>query len=109
MRIWLALIVAPLLALADQTVALTLVGPGCAAQTTSMLHASHAVFLTLAVVATAAAWRRWLQTAPALVTKGDNNVQRHFIAGIATIVGAMSAVAIAAMWLPTWLISPCIA
>jgi hypothetical protein len=109
MRIWLALIVAPLLALADQTVALTLVGPGCAAQTTSMLHASHALFLALAVVAAVTAWRRWLQTAPAPVSNGENNVQRHFLAGIATIVAALSAAAIAAMWLPTWLISPCIA
>jgi len=109
MRIWLALVIAPLLALADQTVALSLVGPGCAAQTTSMLHASHALFLALAVVAAVTAWRRWLQTAPAPVANGENNVQRHFLAGIAAIVASLSAAAIAAMWLSTWLISPCIA
>jgi hypothetical protein len=43
------------------------------------------------------------------VSNAENNVQRHFLAGIATIVAALSAAAIAAMWLPTWLISPCIA
>lgn len=109
MRIWLALIVAPLLALADQTVAFALVGPGCARQTTAMLHVSHALFLALTVVVTIGAWRRWLETAPARVTDGEGAVQRHFLAGVAATVAAFSAAAIAAMWLPTWLISPCIA
>jgi hypothetical protein len=109
MRIWLALIVAPLFALADQTVALALVGPGCAAQSTAMLHASHALFLALAIAATIAAWRSWLATAAAPAEGGDGIVQRHFLAGVATTVAALSAAAIAAMWLPTWLISPCLA
>ncbi len=109
MRIWLALLVAPLLALADQTIAFALVGPGCAAQTTLVLHASHALFLVLAIAVAVAAWRRWLETATARVEHGEGTVQRHFLAGIATTVAALSAAAIAAMWLPTWLISPCLA
>ena len=109
MSIWLALIVAPLLALADQTVAFALVGPGCASQSTALLHATHALFLALAIVATVAAWRSWLATAAAPTADGNGVVQRRFLAGVATTVAALSAAAIAAMWIPTWLISPCIA
>jgi hypothetical protein len=109
MWIWLALIVAPLLALADQTVAFALVGPECATQSTVLLHASHALFLALVIVATLAAWRMWLKTAAVAATDGSGALQRHFLAGIATTVGALSAAAIVAMWIPTWLISPCIA
>ena len=110
MAIWLGLIIAPLFALADQTVAFALVGPGCATQTTLVLHASHAIFLALAVAAMVASWRNWRETtAPAAANGADLVVQRHFLAGIATTVAALSAAAIAAMWIPTWLISPCIA
>ena len=109
MWIWLALLVAPLLALADQTVAFALVGPGCAAQTTLALHSSHAVFLALAAAATLAAWRAWQETAAAVAGETDAVRQRHFLAGVATTVAALSAAAIAAMWIPTWLISPCVA
>jgi len=75
MRIWIALIVAPLFALADQTIALALVGPGCAAQTTALLHASHALFLALAIAATIAAWRSWLATAAGPADGGDGTVK----------------------------------
>jgi len=109
MWIWLALIVAPLLALADQTVAFALVGPGCASQSTALLHASHALFLALAIVAMVAAWRMWLTSAAVAATDGGGALQRHFLAGIATTVAALSAAAIVVMWIPTWLISPCIA
>jgi len=109
MAIWLGLIIAPLLALADQTVAFALVGPGCAMQTTLVLHASHAIFLALAVGAMLAAWVKWQETAAAIAGNTDAVRQRHFLAGVATTVAALSAAAIVAMWIPTWLISPCIA
>ena len=109
MRIWLALIVAPLLALADQTVAFSLVGPGCARQSTLALHASHAMFLALTIVMTVGAWQRWAKTAPVPVTDGKGSVERRFLSGLAVTVALLSAAAIAAMWLPTWLISPCLA
>ena len=60
MRIWLALIVSPLLALTDQTVAFAMVGWACAHQSVALLHASHALFLaaTTAAAATGKAPRR---------------------------------------------------
>ena len=109
MRIWLALVIAPLLALADQTVAFALVGPGCATQSTVLLHGSHALFLALAIATVVAGWRSWRETAVAPARDGPGVLQRHFLAGIAVTVAVLSAAAIAAMWIPTWLISPCIA
>ena len=109
MAIWLGLIVAPLLALADQTVAFALVGPGCATQTTLVLHASHAIFLALAVAAMVVAWRKWQETTAPFEGSADAVRQRHFLAGVAMTVAALSAAAIVAMWIPTWLISPCVA
>jgi hypothetical protein len=108
MRIWFALIVAPLLALTDQTVAFALVHWACAHQSAWVVHLSHGIFLVLAVVAAAAAWLEWRQTAVAPGTR-DATVQVHFLAGVAMMVATLSAVAIVAMWIPTWMISSCIA
>ena len=63
MRIWIALIVAPLLALTDQTVAFALVHWACAHQSTWVVHLSHVVFLALAAAAAVGAWLRWRETA----------------------------------------------
>ena len=109
MRIWLALIVAPLLALTDQAVALALVGWACAHQTTLPMHASHALFLVLTTACAAGAWLAWSRTTLAPVHEGDAVRQRHFLAGLAVAVASLSALTIAAMWIPTWMISACVA
>lgn len=109
MRIWLALIVAPLLALTDQTVAFATVGWACAHQSPALLHASHALFLALATATAVAGGLHWRATGGATARTRDGAGQIHFLAGISMAVAALSALAIAAMWIPTWMISPCIA
>ena len=109
MRIWLALIVAPLLALADQAIAFSMVGWACAHQTPALLHASHALFLALATVTAIAAWLHWRETGSAAASMREATRQIRFLAGIATTVASLSALAIAAMWIPTWMISSCTA
>jgi hypothetical protein len=104
MRIWLALIVAPLLALADQAVAFSMVGWACAQQSPALLHASHTLFLALTTVSAVVAWRETSSTGMREAAR-----QIRFLAGIATAVAMLSAAAIAAMWIPTWMIRPCIA
>ena len=51
MRTWVALIVAPLLALTDQTVAFALVHWACAQQSIWVVHLSHIVFLATTAAA----------------------------------------------------------
>jgi hypothetical protein len=109
MRIWIALIVAPLLALADQAVAFSMVGWACAHQTPALLHASHALFLALATATAVIACVQWRGPGNAAASANDAARQLRFLAGIATTVASLSALAIAAMWIPTWMISPCVA
>ncbi|HEY2863231.1 MAG TPA: hypothetical protein VGK37_06405 [Casimicrobiaceae bacterium] len=109
MRLWFALLVAPLLALTDQAVAFALVHWACERQSVAVLHVSHALFLVIATAAAASAWRRWRETADVSMESGEAALRVHFLAGVAAMVASLSALAIAAMWIPTWMISPCIA
>ena len=108
MRIWMALIVAPLLALTDQTVAFALAHWACAHQSTWVVHLAHIFFLVIVAAAAAGAWLVWLETTIVAGTV-EPTVPVHFLAGVATMAAALSAVTIVAMWIPTWMISPCIA
>jgi hypothetical protein len=106
-RIWFALIVAPLLALADQSISSALVGWACAHQSTALLHASHLTFLAITAGAAVYAWRAWREAAGP--RSGGAAVEAHFLFGVATATASLSAIAIVAMWIPTWMISSCIA
>ena len=108
MRIWVALIGAPLLALTDQTVAFALVHWACAHQSTWVVRLSHLVFLVIAAATAVGAGLRWRETAIS-ADAVEGTVQSHFLAGVAMMAAVLSAVAIMAMWLPTWMISSCIA
>jgi hypothetical protein len=108
MRIWLALLLAPVLALADQSVALSLTTWACAHQQPLAMHAAHLLFMAAAAASTVLAWQAWRGTAGA----GGNHetlARRRFLAGVATGSGALSTLVIAAMWAPNWVLSPCFA
>jgi len=106
-RTWFALLVVPLLALADQTIAFAAVGWACAHQQHVVVHAVHALFLAAALVGTGAAWQYWRATEPA-ASGGEPPARRHFLAGLATASAALSVLVIAAMWLTAWVVPPCI-
>jgi hypothetical protein len=109
MRIWLALIIAPLLALADQALAFSMVGWACAHQSAAVLQGVHGLFLASAMAIAVAAGLHWRATGSAAAITGAATRQVRFLAGLATTLASLSALAIAAMWIPTWMISPCIA
>jgi hypothetical protein len=106
MRIWFALLLAPVLMLTDQSVAYSTTGWACATQHPLAVHGVHAVFLIATMVGTVLAWQLWRDTQP---PHGDSETlaRRHFLAGLATASGALSALTIAAMWLPVWFIASC--
>jgi hypothetical protein len=108
MRTWFALLVAPILALTDQSVAYAMTGWACAHQQAVAVHGVHVLFLAATIAGTFAAWGLWRATLPSK-TRNETLARRHFLAGLATASGALSALAIAAMWIPNWLLSPCLA
>lgn len=108
MRIWLALIVAPALALGCQSVMYALVTPSCSVQTRVAIHAVAAVSLLLCIVFTLMA-----RSAGAPVRFGADHdsaeppATRHFLAIVAAAVGAVSALVVFGMWIGAWVLSPC--
>ena len=112
MPTWPALLVAPSLALTHLSVAFALVAPACAAQHVRWLHLSSAGFLVVAIVFTAMAFaearRRVGPAGPASHVDSDlAEVRPRFIATVATLVGLLSSLVIAGIWIPQWLLSPC--
>jgi hypothetical protein len=106
MRIWLALLVAPMLVLADQSIAYATSGWECARQYLFAVHALHAAVLVATLFTTVLAWRYWRQT-DAGARNDASLAVRHFLAGLAIASGAFSSLVVAAMWIPTWGLSPC--
>ena len=104
MRIWLALLAAPALALTDESISYAAAGWTCARQNAAVMHGVHALFLAGTLAAAVMAWRLWIETRGA----GDERAaSRHFLAGMGIACATLSAVVIAAMWIPNWLLSPC--
>src|SRR3954466_244443 len=106
MQIWLALLVAPLLVLADQSISFASVGWACAHQVGGVVHAVHVIFLVATAVATVAAWQLWRATLP-VRSSNETLARRHFLATLATASGVLSVLVIVAMWIPTWLLASC--
>lgn len=112
MRIWLALLVAPSLALACQSVLFAMVTPSCAKQSSTGLHLVAAGALALAGVFTILAQHERLRRAASTgrtedSDSSDPSTARRFLATMATAVGLLSCLAIAAMWITVWVLSPC--
>jgi hypothetical protein len=106
MRIWPALLLAPALALADQVVAYAAVGWSCAHERAIAIHAIHAAFLAGTATTLVPAWRA-LRAARGHADEPAR--RRRFLAGLALASAALSLLVIAAMWLTTWFIPPCVA
>ena len=107
MRTWFALLGAPLLALADESVSYATGVWSCAHQDTLMVHAVHGVFLATIVIGTLLAWQLWRDTRP-VRAQGEEPARRHFMAGLAAASGALSALVVGALWLPVWILGPCL-
>ena len=106
MRIWMPLLLAPTLALADQVVAFAAVGWACAHDRAIVIHAIHGLFLVATAVTLVPAWFTWVASRG----RADETARRqHFLGNLALATAALSVWVIAAMWLTTWVIAPCVA
>jgi len=107
MRIWWPLLLAPLLALADQSIAYATAGWACAHQQSVAIHVLHALFLAGCIAGVVMALGLWRQPLPAGVDERQR--VRHFLAGVGAASATLAAAVIAAMWLGASLLSPCVA
>lgn len=110
MNVALPLLLAPLLALAQQSVTYALVAPACASQRGAWLHAVSAAFVLATALLTLMAAREVQRTDDAvLATRGPDATfrRRHLVAWLATGIAALSTLVCLAMWWPQWLLSPC--
>jgi hypothetical protein len=98
-----AMLVAPLLALTQQSVAFMLLGTLCARDQGDILQALSVLFLLATALATLAA-------VPAALTpagEGRSAQRRLFAARVAVGVGLIATLVSAALWIPQWWLSPC--
>ncbi|HSV16975.1 MAG TPA: hypothetical protein VLR71_01100 [Casimicrobiaceae bacterium] len=107
MATWYALLVAPILALVDESVALSMTAWACRGQHGLALHLVHFAFVLATAAATLLAWRQWRATADG-AAESEPSARRRFLAGMATAVSALSLLVIVAMWFPTWVLSSCL-
>jgi hypothetical protein len=97
MRVWPALLLAPLLALASIAFGYALVEPACTREAHWMVHASTLLFLAAALGTTVLAW-------------GELRVTQErgkFLALVSTWTGAFFSLVIAAQGLTQAILSPC--
>ena len=108
MRVWPGLLLAPLLALADQSVAYVLAGWSCAHGHAAVPHGVHALFLVATLAATALAWTAARTAFEATRVEGPFSVHRRDAMALCSLaVGAYSAAVVVALWIPQWMLSPC--
>jgi hypothetical protein len=106
MRNWPAILLAPSLAFVNLAVTYALVLPSCERQHVFALHAVAALSLLAALACTWPSWRNW--RALRGVEQGAAGEQRAlFLAQVGTMVGLLSALVIAAQWLPQWMVRTC--
>jgi hypothetical protein len=112
MKTWFALIVAPSLALACQSIMYALVTPSCSVQTRVFVHAVGAGALIIAAVLAVLARGDWVRHGARVAggpdaDSADPAGSRRFLAAVATAVASLSALVILMMWFAAWVLSPC--
>ena len=110
-RTWLALVLAPTAALALPGAMYAFVTPACSDQARLHLHLAAAVALAVVVVLGIVAFGEAAlhRAEPQLPDDGParSPARRRLLANMAGALCALAALAIVAMWLTFWLLSPC--
>lgn len=112
MPTFLALIVAPALALSCQSAMFALVTPACSVQTRLAIHVVAAAFLAATLALALWARRDWRLQRRASGGE-DERTQgraetRRVLAASATAVAALSSLLVLMMWFAAWALSPCL-
>ena len=109
MKLWFPIIVPPLAALGQQAAAYALVAAECAQQQRLPVHLVTALGLLVALSGVLIAWRRWREVgAGSPQDSGDPVSHARFLAIVGISIAGLMVLAIAAQWLTTAFLSPCV-
>jgi len=114
-RTWLALLAVPAFALLCQTLAYAAVPHACTMQTMLLLHALSIAALLGCLAPTLLAAREWRRlrngAQPGATLDSDAAapaVRQRFAAALATGMGALFTLLVAAQWFAAWVLPPCL-
>lgn len=106
---WLAVVVPPLAAFAQQQISYSLVSLSCTKHAVALLHLPTLGMLTLVAVATVYSWREWAQRDhPPRPDDPHQPGSLRFFALLGLTMSGLSTIVVLAQWLPTLFVHPCI-
>jgi hypothetical protein len=109
MRLWMPLVVPPLIFLTLQSVNYALEPWACANQIVYPLHVSAALALLIAIAGAALSWREWQSVGGKLPDdKAEADSRIGFLAVLGLMVSALSIFAILALWATQLVVTPCV-
>jgi hypothetical protein len=108
MMVWPGILLAPLVTLLNLSLTYALVLPSCASQTRWMLHGVSMVSFAVTVLSALAGLRALrMESQERSEDAGTAPMRLHFLAQLAVLLGALSALVILAQWVPSWVLPPC--
>jgi hypothetical protein len=109
MKPWFPILVPPLAALVQQSANYALVALECEQQQRLPVHGVAAAALLITLTGVVVAWRDWSAAGVAApADSGDVQSRARFLAIVGVSVSALMALAVAAQWLTTAFIAPCV-
>jgi len=109
MKLWIALLGVPFLALLAEGINYALVTPACHRHSLDALMGVSIVVFTCCCSATFLAWRCFYRERDKRPTDaGGLSIQTRFLPFVATLVGSFFSIVVVVMWIPQWLLPACI-
>jgi hypothetical protein len=106
---WVSIVIAPVVYLANLSIAYALVPFACDTQRDFPVHLANGVTFALMLVALALAWRS-RRASPRPPGTADDDVDRdRFLSTIGLCISALLVLAVAGQWSAQWVLSPCFA
>jgi len=109
MRLWMPIIITPLVVLAQQSANYALVAVECAKQQRFAIHLVSSVSLAITVAGILLAWSAWRGAGTVPPDDESTGVSRvRFLAAVGVALSALMALSILAQWLTTAFVPPCL-
>ena len=104
---WASIVVAPMVYLANLSIAYALVPVACDTQRALPLHLANGITLVLVLVAVALAWHVRRASAHPQTARDDTPDRNRFLSTIGVCISSLLVLAVVAQWSTQWILSPC--